>query len=212
MTKTKNKRSFKVAGIMFSFIVLATSVISGTMAKYKSSGNATFPGITPAQWSINVAGAPMTGTIEMDSVEWEIYKEGEGKQAPNHVADNVIAPGTWGYAEITIVNEGEVDATLAVTNWTKPTVASTGLDFKLVAMTAAPEKYADASGDLSNITLNKKGSPTGTSINLYVCYQWQYDVDDGSTDDDDTDLGTNHKEITFGSVTITATQVDPKEA
>ncbi len=208
MIKTKKNNSFKVAGIMLASIMLVSGVVSGTMAKYTSKGTGDIPGVTPAKWDIKVADNSITN-VDLSSISWNIYVEGtENTPVGRYAPADKIAPGTWGYATFTIQNAGEVDAEVTISEF-NPTANSSedGLDFKVVTKDVAPKSYSDAgNAEVSSTTLTK-----GATMNVYVCYQWQYNVGT-SQDTADTTLGTGAAEITFGTLTITAEQVKPAAA
>lgn len=205
MNKTKKNGFLKVAGIMAVIVMLTTCIVSGTVAKYTSTGTAGFNPVTPASWEIKLNDSTELTTGVTD-LTWTI-KAINTETGELHVADGKIAPGTWGYAKVKVTNNGEVDAALTLTGLDSIADKGNGssnLSFKFVAMDEDPTSYSEANGNTSNITLAQKTSKT-----FYVCYEWVYD-EDGTHDAEDTNLGTNQAEISFDNLTITATQVEPQ--
>lgn len=205
MNKTKKNVFLKVAGLMAAIMMLTTCIVAGTMAKYTSTGNQGIADLTPAEWHITANGNEFT--TPLTNLTWNIYDEGTTSPvADASVTTGKIAPGTWGYATIAIKNEGEVAATLKVSEFTAPTVGSTGLVFKCVTMTETPKSYTEVSSADDLKTTEYALAKEGT-VNIYVCYQWQFDA---SQDEEDTEMGTDPTPITFGQLSITATQAEPE--
>ena len=70
MEKEKQLPYLRIAGIMLGAILLMVCVISGTMAKYKSTaiGSAT---VTVAKWSVEVNG---TDIAKNNAVTFDLFK------------------------------------------------------------------------------------------------------------------------------------------
>ncbi len=208
-----NKNNFiKVACLMLLVIMMTTCVLSVTMAKYASNGSASIKSPNIAKWSITVCDEELEADMTLSKLSWEVFDE-EGITTGLEQGDNMIAPGTWGYAAIEIINESDVSAIITITDLNTFGVESYNLEFKCVIMEGPPEKY-DNEGDEERAPITKTLGP-GDSITIYICFEWKYEADgDDKTANDkaDTDLGkkaaTNdsveyYLECTF---TITATQ------
>lgn len=94
----------RAAAFMGGAVLLASCVISGTLAKYVTNASGTGTGVA-AKWNVQLNGEPMTGT----NLTFHLF-EGAGLKQNSAVARDKIAPGTQGQLEITIANESEVDA------------------------------------------------------------------------------------------------------
>lgn len=206
MVKTK---FFKIACLMSAATMLATGVISGTMAKYASSGTVSGLTLTVASWNVLVAGETLSKTIDLGGVEWHI----ESIDSIPEPAANTAAPGTWGYAEISIVNESDVDAKITVSGLSSliPPKQATisdipdSLSFKVGVGESALSDFGSVETDIGSIETGVTLEKSGGTINIYVCYKWEFG--DGENDVQDTQLGVDNEIFSFDSpLTITAEQ------
>lgn len=189
--------------------MLATCVVAGTMAKYTSSGTAKGLKLTVASWNVEVAGTPIHDTISLDGVEWQIQSIDGIIPEPN---PNRAAPGTWGYADISIVNNSDVDANITVSglNSLIPSdVGTAGLSFNTGISDDKPSSYEDLTETAESFELAKSEDTDdtdgidGTVKYICVCYKWEFD----GYDDYDTPLGESRKIFDFDStLKITAEQ------
>lgn len=195
MTKTKNNRFLKAAGLMMAVMMLATCVISGTMAKYTSSGSATAVKATAASWNINIGGTDIA-SYAFNDLDFTIDELEQGAKE-NSYEDDKIVPGTFGYAEITVKNEGEVDAVLSVT---KGGTATSHDGLKLAILESAPT--AQTASTMSDATItDAELVRTNGEKTIYIAYCWEFD--DANTNGDTSMQG---QEINFGELTLTASQ------
>ena len=210
MNKTKKNGFLKVASLMLVVMMLATCVLASTMAKYTSTGSVNGGTVTPAKWDVKVGTKSITETL--DTLTWTIEAI-KAEDSKNDVYETTkIAPGTWGYAAIAITNDSEVGVTVSLSglDLTSKANSSAGLSFKTVTNATPPTDYAAAGAtEFSDSTTIKRG---GTTTTIYICYQWLYD-DTGSHayDAPSTTLGSNHADISFAGISITATQVEPNK-
>lgn len=194
MTKTNN-RFLKAAGLMMAVMMLATCVISGTMAKYTSTATATSVKATAASWDINVDGTDIA-SYAFDDLTFTIDELEQGAKAESY-EEGKIVPGTFGYAEITVKNEGEVDAVLSVT---RGGTATEHQGLKFAMLDSVPN--AQTASTMSDATISdaelvrSSGSKT-----IYIAYCWEFD--DANANNDTTMQG---QEINFGDLTLTASQ------
>lgn len=194
MTKTNN-RFLKAAGLMMAVMMLATCVISGTMAKYTSSGSATSVKATAASWDINVGGTDIA-SYAFDDLHFTIDELEQGAKDGSY-EDGKIVPGTFGYAEITVKNEGEVDAVLSVTK-AGTTTDHQGLKFAMLdSVPTAQTASTMSDATISDAELVR----TSGEKTIYIAYCWEFD--DTNSNNDTTMQG---QEINFGDLTLTASQ------
>ena len=194
MTKTNN-RFLKAAGLMMAVMMLATCVISGTMAKYTSTGSATEVKATAATWNINVESTAID-SYAFDDLTFTV-DELPGGAKENSYEDGKIVPGTFGYAKVTVKNEGEVDALLSVTKGGTPT-SHQGL--KLAILENAPDAATATSMSDATIENVELVRSSGTK-DIYIAYCWEFD--DANSNNDTSIQG---QEINFGDLTLTASQ------
>lgn len=195
----------KAACLMVAVMMLAACVISGTLAKYTSSGTVSKLTLQVAKWNVTVGEHSLEfggGDIDLSSsVTWIIEPYDGVSQAP---ADDTIAPGTWGYLEIPIVNNSDVDAMLKIEVTDAFTSSDvSGMEFIVVVGDSAPSSAFDVDDITSG---GYEGElAIGESINLYICFRWPFDGDDENDTDAAETYGSNELTLT-GSLTITATQ------
>ncbi len=206
MFKTKKNGFLKASGIMLASMMLATGVISGTMAKYKSTGT-TEGSVSIAKWDIQVGSSTLAA---MDALQFEIYDtvESGGKftNEDDNVKKGMIAPGTWGFARIEIKNVGEVDANISAT-FTKNSLSGAlpaGMKFEVVK-DDAPVDYKSITGTTLSISDEVVTKKTGT-LNLYVAFVWSFESNDN--DANDMTFASGAESLKLGDLAITATQVD----
>lgn len=206
----KKNRMMRLASILLVCVLLTTSVISGTFAKYTSTATGSDTARV-AKWSFTAGGTEISTTDEFTFDLWTFTDR-------NNVddADTIIAPGTKGQFSIALVNNSEVTA-----NYTVSFVESQGnVDDKHIpiqySLTGADDEWKDDISQLNigETTLNMKGG----SNTVTVYWRWAFDdhtanIHDGQTDVKDTALGieaqnAGNEPLVVVTATITATQVD----
>lgn len=192
---TKRNSFLKAAGLMMSVMMLATCVISGTMAKYTSTGTATSVKATAATWNVNVDGTGID-TYAFDDLTFTVDELTGGAKEGSYEGGKIV-PGTFGYAEVTVTNEGEVDAVLSVT---KSGTATSHQGLTLALLDKAPTA-ADAASMTDATITNVELARTSGEKTIYIAYVWQFD--DENTNNDTSIQGT---EINFGDIALSASQ------
>ena len=118
----KKNRMMRLASILLVCVLLSTSVISGTFAKYVSEATGVDTAVV-AKWSFKVGesdiapAANTTFTVDLFSTAYELEEGKVGTTADGDVKaeDKIIAPGTGGSFALTLKNESEVTAKYTVT-------------------------------------------------------------------------------------------------
>ena len=194
MTKTNN-RFLKAAGLMMAVMMLATCVISGTMAKYTSTGTADSVTANAGKWSITVNGEELEEIMNLSVDDMTITADEAAASGIAYAGTDPV-PGTYGYKAIEIKNESVVDAEVSVSA-TGATNDDTAISVGFLK--EQPTGNAITSEDLSStpLKINAGGSQT-----IYIAYNWEFD----GQDEPDTTLGKTEGAINFGSITVTATQ------
>ena len=111
----KKNRMMRLASILLVCVLLSTSVISGTFAKYTSSAT-TNDSAKVAKWSVLVNDEDVAGTTEK-SITIDLFntvldtKTGEKETDIEANDGTLIAPGTKGSFVIELTNSSEVNAT-----------------------------------------------------------------------------------------------------
>ncbi len=225
MNKTKKNGFFIIACLILVLTMLITCAVSATLAMYYSKGNVKNLTVKVATWSIMIGDNDIVeGDANLSGITWTVYSLGEVEEP----AEGTIIPGTWGYAEIPIVNQSDVAADITIgglktfisslkNTVTDSSLTNAALDFKVGIGTDASESYGgveeyssdttryNASKDIFSLTLEKSGE-AGDQESIYVYYKWEFELPSGKDTNDKTDTGMIGESFTFGSLAITATQ------
>ena len=205
MNKTKKKGVLMVACLMLVVTMLATCIVSGTLAIFYSDGTVSGLSLTVAPWKITVAGdeIPTTSSIDLSGLSWTITPD-DGVAEPS---TGTIAPGTWGYVPIEIDNQGEVDVIVKVIGFDSvtPSDVPSSLNFYIISSDSEPDSYPNEND--SNLTGDGITVGKGDNITLYICFHWSFE----GSDTGDTEFGKEMAEsadntIKFGTMTIEVTQ------
>lgn len=199
MEKTKKNGILKTAACIFGGTMLMTCVLGGTLAKYASSQETTIDSdVTAAKWDIEVGGNALS---ELSNLEFTNFGS-TGAQAGGVEYTTKPAPGNYGYAEVKIVNKGDVDAVVKIDSTELKTFADSGLT---LGLTTTPPNGSDIVGEdltTTGVTV-QAGDDTGKTI--YVAYNWEWD-EAGTDANDKGDTALAGTTIDFGSITLTAEQ------
>lgn len=203
----KKNRMMRLASILLVCVLLSTSVISGTFAKYVSEATATDKARV-AKWSFEVGGQDIAAS---EAIVFDLFKtiNDTGNAAKEYdvtagTADlKIIAPGTAGSFTIEMENTSEVTAKYAV-DFT--------VDNKIGAHILFKVGNGEWKTDLDDIAADDVNTKVGIGGKATVEVQWKWEYEnnsDANYDADDTNLGIAATPATL-SVTakITATQVD----
>ncbi len=205
MIKTKKNGLLKVACAMLVVMMLATCVISGTLAKYASkTTEALSASAQVAKWSVKV-GETEIDALTADELTFKVY-ELDSKTKDEHVkTENLIAPGTWGYATVEIKNDSEVNADISATFTKTASGLPTGMT--VAFLNAEPSSQTDVTGTETSVS-NNNVAPDD-SVKAYIAFVWNFDTaPEGSNDTNDTTFGKAASKLELGKVSINAEQVD----
>lgn len=213
----RKNRMMRLASVLLICVLLTTSVISGTFAKYTSTASGSDTARV-AKWSIDVEGTEIAVSGTPAAITFDLFNtisDVGGSADDEQVKDDLLAPGTSGAFTLNIKNLSEVDAkytiTLAETNDSNIPLqySLSGADGSWKNSVAELEM-----NDLTDVTIVKE---TGTGEHI-VYWRWAFDDNTadrhaGQKDETDTKLGIAAR-IEGGepfvtiTATITATQVD----
>lgn len=216
----KKNRMMRLASILLVAVLLSTSVISGTYAKYTSTvtGSST---ATVAKWSIKVSDTAFsdsnTGTeiaVASPSVTFNLFntikdnwsESGAANEAD--VSSGKIAPGTSGAFALNIKNDSEV-------------TAQYGITFELTNNSGVPLEFKVGNGEWTS-TLEAVAMADATKLDIgeatTVNVQWRWVFERGDTTEakknnnkSDTTLGITAQgtaPVVTIAATITVDQVD----
>lgn len=231
--KKESKRStfMRVAGGMMVVSMLATCVISGTMAKYTSSASGSDTA-RAAKWSIDVNGTNIatadTFTLDLFSTvgdEGNPYED--DVDVKNGDNENIVAPGTGGVFDIAITNDSEVtaDFDLKLTEVNESNIPirysfdENGLyyytfdELENMVATSYDGDWGAMLSVLSEGAFDINSITNGGTVTIPCSWIWAYDgvYYGGQTDESDTAIGnaanTVNQTVSL-TATVTATQVD----
>lgn len=230
----KNKMMRLASGLLVA-VLLTSSIVSGTFAKYVTSDSAT-DSARVAKWGVNVevegenafstAYGADNKTVAVDANDATVVTNGTGTVV------KVVAPGTTGMlGSVTIEGKPEVDvtvevvATVTLNGWT---IKENGVDkfycpiiFTNGTTTIDGTKFDDADSLKAAVEglFNKSKRTVQTNTNLAtnfdstVTWEWKFGDSVGyatnQTDERDTKLGNLETAPTIQcTVTATVTQID----
>ena len=202
---TKKNLMMRIASVLLIAVVLTTSVIGGTLAKYTSTATVTASKAV-AKWSIQLEGQEMTVPGPAISIDLsETFKEYDGVTEETHVANTLLAPGTSGSFDFTIMNTSEVTATYSIA--LEEAIANRPIS---VSEESFPIEYSTNkthwSTDITTVPTSGTLAINETAT-VTVYWRWAFE----GSDVIDTALGvaaqTPAPTVTV-TATITATQVD----
>ena len=208
----KKNKMMRIASVLLVAVLLSTSVISGTFAKYTSTSEGT-DSARVAKWSFKVGEKDIaTQDFEFDLFNTTTYTDANVDTDGNG-SEVVIAPGTQGNATVTLTNNSEVNA--------KYTVAFTAVENGVpLQWSKNGTEWVNNISDLDISTNDAVAINMGNESDITIYWKWAFESDNvvngDQSNDIDTDLGTADAlaEVTFtATITVTNTgKVAGKEA
>ena len=206
----KKNRMMRLASLLLVCVLLTTSVISGTFAKYTTSVNASDTARV-ARWGIDSTA----------NVAFDLFDPTYGETVNSQYGDNVIAPGTTKTETVKLTYVGqeiapEVDYTIdldvvAEESGVAATIANNpNIDwlFNGVWFDSWDAMIAAINGYHEKVEANNL--PAIANAGVQVGWNWKFETDgDTAQDIMDTNMG-NAAELAKVTLTIklTATQID----
>ena len=198
----KRNRIFSLGLLALVLALATTSLVSGTLAKYVTTANATGT-VTVAKWSVKLGSSETTTTTPTTAIALVNTIE-----ANDDVVADKVAPGTKGSFSLYYDTSGtEVDHSITIT-LSKAGAMYEGIKFyKTESDRNAGTNALDLSNAVSldpiNVLVNSSPVFTG-SVSIY--WAWDFHVD-AATDVTDTNAGSNATSYTLNA-TATVTQLD----
>ena len=233
----KKNIMMRVASALLIAVLMSTCVISGTFAKYTTSATGD-DSARVAKWHIKVGSfdtatsTEKTFTFNLFNTIYDTNKVNSVETDGDVGSDNstvLIAPGTWGYFDLVITNESEVNAeyslTLTETMESAPSGATSPIYYKVETLTtqgapSAPPTVngVDGVGGMSKasggtITVadgvaKAALTMTNKTVTIRIYWLWEFATADTSTDATDTALGLDGDTQIKVTAAVTVTQVD----
>lgn len=194
----KKNKLMRLASVLLVAVLLTTSVISGTFAKYVSTSNGS-DSARVAKWDIKLEDAAIANTFTFDL--FNTVKDSDGTNPEGDIATNdgtIIAPGTSGSFEINLKNDSEVNAKYAIA-YTVTNANNIPVEYKIGTGTWT--------SDLTTLNATDVDINMGDSAAVTVEWRWAYFVDNAK-DDADTALGLDGTATITVTADVTVTQVD----
>ena len=207
----KKNRMMRLASVLLVCVLLTTSVISGTFAKYTTKYTAEDTARV-ALFKVTAFGTTADATTETVTVDIfdqsKIYDTKDAnynagvddediKNSTNGTA--IIAPGSWGTFSFDVKNESEVDVTYTV-------------DYTVDEKNVPLEWSTDGStwtDSLSNVSATELAMETGTAtVTIYWRWAFTNTSDEAARDGSDTALGFAGTAAPSVKIEVTITQVD----
>jgi hypothetical protein len=182
----KKNKMMRFASVLLVAVLLSTCAISGTFAKYTSSGSATATA-TIAKWDIQLKGAAITNDVEFSLVDTWVNTD---ESVTDSVADKKIAPGTSGSGEIVLENKSEVAAEIVAS------FVATGKPANMT-ITYTYKNSNGADGTVADDTPIAIG--IGETVTITVDWEWTF------TNTDETDYAGKDIKV---DASFTVSQVD----
>lgn len=205
----KKNKMMRAASFLLVAVLLTTSVISGTFAKYVSTVSGTDTARV-AKWAFSVDDVDIdlttVKTFEFDVFNTVYDTYGAPNQNDSDVKDGVdpeaiIAPGTYGYVTVALKNNSEVNATYTVAF----TAEEEGVPLQWSVDGTVWENDVNALDITAETAIDM-----GEDADITLYWKWAFVDDDvvEQTDDDDTALGIAGTAQPTVKATVTITQVD----
>ena len=220
----KKNYVMRFAAVLLVLVLLSTCVVSGTLAKYVTSGEAEDTA-TVAKWGVNVT---VTGNDAFGEKYNDVIDASGTKVVSNREDTNVLAPGTNGdLGSVTITGQPEVMVDVVVSlditlsGWEVNSAFYCPLVFSDGTTTINGIDYSSASALETAIEalVNKTGDDVAANTDLKDTYDavltWAWAFETGATpeakaenNEKDTALGTAASATIKAEWTASVTQVD----
>ena len=195
----KKNNMMRLASILLVLVLLTTSVISGTFAKYTTEANSTTDTAKVAKWNVLLNGEQMTAahTFTFDLFNTVIDTKNDATETDIATADgSIIAPGTKGQMSFELKNFSEV-------------VAEYTIDYSITNNENIPVVFSLDGADWKNSideldVTTPVNMPIGDAKTVTVYWMWAFNGDDAK----DTGLGLKGTDTISVTAKVIATQVD----
>lgn len=205
----KNKMMRLASGLLVA-VLLTTSMISGTFAKYVSTASGSDTARV-AKWDIEVNDNKLA--VKNAEVKFDLFGTIKDSNGDNETdvkkgseTEKIIAPGTKGSFEFKIENLSEVNAKYTI-EFEETNAGNVPIQYSVDGNT-----WVDSADDLETSVKDKEINMGEAAKAETVYWRWVYEGGTGShagqTDETDTALGLKGTDTVMIKATITVTQVD----
>lgn len=190
---TKKNLMMRIASVLLIAVVLTTSVIGGTLAKYTSQANIS-ASVTVAKWDVKLNGGTFAATTSFDFTETWTDSNGSAEEDVVSTPKKLLAPGTKGSFNLIVKNDSQVNAKFDIT-------------FDFAGLSTLPLNFTYKIGSNSYASGDDIDLAIGETKTVTVEWEWPYEAVAPRTDADDTDLGAAAGTF-IANATVVAWQVD----
>ncbi len=214
----KKNTMMRLASILLVCVLLTTSVISGTFAKYTSTASGTSTA-TVARWSFTAMGSEIAVNGTAPTLSFDLFNtiKDTGMATESDVQTGKIAPGTAGSFTFKVQNTSEVTAKYTVTLKQTANAYDIPIQYSLTGEDGTWKDVIDGNNGLNMSGMTDVVLEIGSEEKTHTIY-WRWAFDENvsghhakQSDAGDTFLGVTAQgtapTITI-QATITATQVD----
>lgn len=195
----KKNRMMRLASLLLVLVLMTSSIVGGTFAKYTTTANASDTARV-AKWDIQINGNQMTDSYTFAFDLFSTVKDSDGTDETDiQTADgSIIAPGTKGQMSFTLENNSEVTAEYVI-DYTITNTANIPVVFSLDGTT-----WKNNIDEL-DVTTAKTMAIGEAATTVTVYWMWAFD---GGNDSGDTALGLKGTDTIIVTAKVTATQVN----
>ena len=208
----KKNKMMRIASVLLVAVLLSTSVISGTFAKYTSEKSDSDTARV-AQWNIKLNDATMTANsvFDFDLFKTIVSDEDDSNEDDSNETDvkegttdeAIIAPGTKGAFTIHLVNASEVTAQYAIDYIVTKSDDRIPVKFSV----DNGEHWTDNLADIVASESTKLAMPNdGDTDEASITIQWKWDFNGDNTVD--TSLGLDGTATIQVTAKVTVEQVN----
>lgn len=196
----KKNKMMRIASVLLVAVLLSTSVISGTFAKYTSTSEGSDTARV-AKWSFNVGEENIALSNTFTFELFNTLKDSNGTDAETDISDTtgaIIAPGTSGSFDIVLTNTSEVTARYAI-DYTVTNSENIPVEFCVDG-----EHWLTTLEDVAADDTNTKLAHTSGTTTITVQWRWAFSGND-TTDTGLGTLGENETVNDLPTITVEAT-------
>lgn len=196
-----NKKFTVLVGLLVAVVVTSYSVC-GTYAKYTEEFNGTSSNASIAKWAVSLDGQQANS----NDFTFDLMDNSSNNSLSDGASTKLLAPGSTGSFKIKVINQGDVNANVAVTFSLDPSSAAIPLTFS--------NSETGTYGDINSVNIPDTANNTvagvttananGGEKEITVYWKWDFDANTtNATGKDDTTLGKEAgKVIVKANVTV----------
>lgn len=200
-------KKMSIIALLLVAVLVTSSSVSGTYAKYTSTFEGNTDSARVAKWSFKINNSAVTNTFNFDlfnTVNDTDTTAGSETDVKEGTGETIIAPGTKGSFNIKLENASEVEAAYTI-DYTVTNSNNIPVEFSIdgtnwtTSLVDVTTPVRVNMGGQANVTIQWRWAFTGAASENYTSTQ---------TDVTDTTLGTNGTATISVKADVTVTQID----